>query len=80
MLNGVSLMTEDLLVNVADLNDRILVEHWEETMKDAGFKQVLTSSLANESAQNFYRKLGYRGVGSFVLPQEASELIFDKEL
>lgn len=59
---------------------KMLVEYWQRQMKQAGFSQVMTSSLSDEAAQHFYRKLGYRDIGAFVLPGEAAELIFLKEL
>ncbi|MFH2105303.1 MAG: GNAT family N-acetyltransferase [Parcubacteria group bacterium] len=41
-----------------------LVKFWEEEMKKAGHKMVLTSSQANEDAQHFYRKIGYEDAGA----------------
>lgn len=35
-----------------------VVLFWEDKMKQKGFKTVMTSTLANEEAQHFYRKLG----------------------
>jgi hypothetical protein len=49
-------------------------------MKEKSYNKVLTSSLADETAQHFYRKRGYRDIGSFVLPGEAAEIFFLKEL
>jgi ribosomal protein S18 acetylase RimI-like enzyme len=44
----------------------------------------MTSSLANEFAQHFYRKLGYKDIGSFLIEtkghNEPLELILHKEL
>jgi N-acetylglutamate synthase-like GNAT family acetyltransferase len=57
-----------------------LVTHWENTMKQQGFKALMTSTMANEGAQHFYRKIGYRDIGGFVLPQEPMELMFYKEM
>lgn len=56
-----------------------LMDAWEKEMQKNGHKKVLTSSLANETAQHFYRKRGYRDVGSFVMPGEAAEIFFLKE-
>jgi len=36
---------------------KILVNYWENEMKEKGYKNVLTSTLSNEEAQHFYRKL-----------------------
>ena len=57
-----------------------LVLHWENEMRDKGFKRVLTSTLSNEDAQHFYRKLGYREIGGFVLEDEPLEMMFYKSL
>lgn len=57
-----------------------LVSFWEAEMLAVGYKLVLTSTQANETAQDFYRKLGYKDIGGFVLPNEEMELIFCKEL
>jgi ribosomal protein S18 acetylase RimI-like enzyme len=57
-----------------------LVLHWEHAMQNQGFDQVFTSTLSNESAQHFYRKLGYIDCGSLSLPGEAPEIILRKPL
>lgn len=36
-------------------------------MKSQGYKILLTSSQVDENAQHFYRKLGYKDCGGFVL-------------
>jgi GNAT superfamily N-acetyltransferase len=59
---------------------RQLVLHWENAMQTQGFDQVFTSTLADESAQHFYRKLGYSDCGSLFLPGEAVEIILRKPL
>lgn len=53
---------------------------WEDEMKKLGFNLVMTSSLANEGAQHFYRKLGYRDSGSLLLEDEPLEIIFTKNI
>ena len=57
-----------------------LVAHWEQAMKERGHRIVMTSTQADEEGQHFYRKLGYRDIGGFVLPGEPLELIMIKEL
>ena len=59
---------------------RALMSHWEAEMAKAGYPLVLTSTLSNEEAQHFYRKLGYLDAGGLLLPGEALELLFTKEL
>lgn len=46
---------------------RQLIEHWENEMKSKGFGMVMTSTQVDEQAQHFYRKLGYKDCGGFVL-------------
>lgn len=41
----------------------MLMKRWEEDMRAAGFGMVLTSTQADETAQHFYRKLGYADCG-----------------
>lgn len=60
---------------------RMLMEHWEAEMKAKGYDRLMTSTQANEEAQHFYRKLGYRDCGGFVLEvPEPMELMFVKEI
>ena len=57
-----------------------LVVFWEKLMKENDYKLVMTSTLSNENAQHFYRKLNYIDSGSLLLKGEALEIIFTKEL
>lgn len=57
-----------------------LVSAWEARMQAAGHSRVMTSTQANETAQHFYRKLGYIDVGALLLPGEPAELLFIKSL
>lgn len=59
---------------------RRLVQHWEAAMGQAGHAQVLTSTLADESAQHFYRHLGYVDCGGLLLPGETTEIFLRKDL
>ena len=59
---------------------RQLVLFWEEQMKQNGHDLVITSTLSNESAQHFYRKLGYSDAGCLLLKREPLEIIFTKDL
>ncbi len=58
--------------------------HWERKMKDQGYKMVLLSTQADESAQHFYRKLGYVDCGGLVFQNtpfdQPTELFFRKVL
>ena len=59
---------------------RTLVERWERTMFQEGHTQLLTSTLSDEPAQHFYRRLGYVDCGCLFLPGNAAEIIMRKEL
>ena len=45
----------------------MLMEHWERDMKAQGYGMLLTSTQVDEEAQHFYRKLGYKDCGGFVI-------------
>lgn len=59
---------------------RRLVRAWEELMAERGHDMVMTSTLSDEQAQHFYRKLGYTDRGALLLPGETLEIIFVKYL
>ena len=46
---------------------RLLMTHWENEMKQQGYGMVMTSTQVDETAQHFYRKLGYKDCGGFVV-------------
>jgi len=53
---------------------------WEEQMRQEGYRLVMTSTQANEGAQHFYRKLGYRDSGCLWLEDEPLEIMLTKAL
>lgn len=57
-----------------------LVQFWEQQMIRENHKLVMTSSQADENAQHFFRKLGYKDAGSLVFPEEPLEIFFIKIL
>lgn len=59
---------------------RQLVGFWEREMAAQGYREVLTSTLSDEPAQHFYRRLGYRDCGCLLLPGEALEIFLRKGL
>ena len=63
---------------------RALVRCWEQAMRTAGFGLVMTSTQSDEAAQGFWRRLGYRDCGSFILPfpgwEQPAELMLAKPL
>ena len=44
-----------------------LMELWENDMKLQGYGMLLTSTQVDEHSQHFYRKLGYKDCGGFVI-------------
>ena len=44
-----------------------LIEYWESDMKQQGYGMLITSTQVDEDAQHFYRKLGYKDCGGFVV-------------
>ena len=44
-----------------------LMDHWEQEMKSRGYGMLMTSTQVDEDAQYFYRKLGYKDCGGFVV-------------
>ncbi len=62
----------------------MLIQRWEKDMKEQGYDMLLTSSQADETAQHFYRKLGYQDCGGLMITIPAyaqpMELFFAKEL
>ena len=59
---------------------RKLVEFWENEMKSKGYKKLMTSTLSDENAQHFYRKLNYIDSGCLLLPGETLEILFVKQI
>lgn len=59
---------------------RQVVLYWENEMKQKGSHLVMTSTLANEEAQHFYRKIGYKDAGCLLLENEPLEIILTKAL
>ncbi|MCR5674408.1 MAG: GNAT family N-acetyltransferase [Lachnospiraceae bacterium] len=46
---------------------KLLMDHWEQDMKSRGYGMLMTSTQVDEEAQHFYRKLGYKDCGGFVV-------------
>lgn len=57
-----------------------LVSFWEDEMRRAGHKQVMTSTQSDEYAQHFYVKRGYKTIGGFMLDTQPYELIMVKNI
>lgn len=63
---------------------RKLMEHWEADMKSQGYGMLLTSTQVDETAQHFYRKLGYHDCGGLVMDvpgyEQPMELFMSKAI
>ena len=46
---------------------RQMMELWEQNMKAQGYGMLMTSTQVDEDAQHFYRKLGYKDAGGFIV-------------
>ncbi|MNC50399.1 Acetyltransferase (GNAT) family protein [compost metagenome] len=57
-----------------------VVLFWEEQMKQKGFNLIMTSTQADEGAQHFYRKLGYKDAGCLILDAQPLEILLTKNL
>ena len=63
---------------------KALMEYWEADMKSQGYGVLLTSTQVDEEAQHFYRKLGYKDCGGFVIDipkyEQPMEMFFIKAI
>ena len=63
---------------------RVLMEHWENDMRSQGYEMFLVSTQVDESAQHFYRKLGYKDCGGLVIDipkfEQPMEMFMIKEV
>jgi N-acetylglutamate synthase-like GNAT family acetyltransferase len=55
-----------------------LLKFWESEMRKQGYARVFTSTMAQEKAQHFFRKFGYRDIGNLYDEGEGLELILEK--
>ncbi|HIR28631.1 MAG TPA: GNAT family N-acetyltransferase [Candidatus Choladousia intestinigallinarum] len=46
---------------------KALMQNWEKDMKAQGYGLLLTSTQVDETAQHFYRKLGYKDCGGLLM-------------
>lgn len=59
---------------------KMLMARWEADMMETGFGMAMVSTQADETAQHFYRKIGYRDCGGFTLDAQPMEIILAKTL
>ena len=57
-----------------------LITYWETVLRDNGFREILTSTLADERSQFLYRKLRYQDCGALLFPNEPLEIILRKTI
>ncbi|OUP79823.1 GNAT family N-acetyltransferase [Lachnoclostridium sp. An169] len=61
-----------------------LMEYWEKDMKERGYGMLLTSTQTDETAQHFYRKLGYKDCGGLIIDipgyAQPMEMFMSKEI
>lgn len=61
-----------------------LLEYWEQDMHSQGYGMLLTSTQVDENAQHFYRKMGYKDCGGFVVDipdyMQPMEMFFIKSI
>ncbi len=55
-----------------------LMQFWENEMRSLGYDWILVSTQSDETAQHFYRKLGYRDCGELSAPDQPIELFLSK--
>lgn len=62
----------------------ILINYWEEEMKQFGYSMIMTSTQVDEDAQHFYRKMGYSDAGGLIINipkhEQPMEMFFAKAL
>ena len=63
---------------------RKLMEFWENDMKSQGHDMIMTSTQSDETAQHFYRKLGYSDSGGLLINipkhEQPMEIFFIKSI
>lgn len=61
-----------------------MMEYWKQDMKTKGYGMLMTSTQVDEDAQHFYRKLGYKDAGGFIVDvpgfEQPMEMIMIKEV
>jgi len=59
---------------------RQAVRAWEGEMAARSLQRAMVSTQANETAQGFWRRIGYRDCGSLVLPGRPIELFMYRDI
>ena len=79
-LTGLRHVLQPLLDNTVSVLQWYKHKFWEKEMKSNGHSRVLTSTMTQEKGQHFFRKFGYRDVGTFYDDGEGLELILEKRI
>jgi ribosomal protein S18 acetylase RimI-like enzyme len=59
---------------------RQAIRAWEEEMAARSFPRAIISTQADETAQDFWRRVGYRDCGSLALPDRPVELFMYRDI
>ncbi|MHC5215950.1 GNAT family N-acetyltransferase [Enterococcus sp. LJL128] len=63
---------------------KLLMEFWENEMKELGYGMLMTSTQVDENAQHFYRKIGFHDAGALIIDipkyKQPMEMFFIKEI
>ena len=59
---------------------RRAVRDWEELMGARSFNLTIVSTQADETAQNFWRRIGYQDCGTLALPDRPIELFMYRDI
>ncbi|MEZ5277401.1 MAG: GNAT family N-acetyltransferase [Opitutaceae bacterium] len=57
-----------------------MIEKLEATTEGRNYKRIMASTQSNETAQNFFRKVGFQYAGGFAMSDQPFELIMIKYL
>jgi len=61
-----------------------LMLFWENEMKKLGYGMIMTSTQVNETAQHFYRKIGFHDAGALLIDipnyEQPMEMFFIKAI
>jgi ribosomal protein S18 acetylase RimI-like enzyme len=59
---------------------RAAIRRWEEEMSARSFQRAITSTQSDETAQYFWRRIGYQDCGSLSLPGRPVELFMYRDI
>ena len=59
---------------------RQLMADWETRARANGRKRLMVTTQADETAQHFFRRLGYRDAGVLLLPEQAAEVLMIRDI